>query len=179
MLLARVAGCLSACELNILSADFFLRKDGVVFDIFRVCTTNFQPVSDDRVLARFRRLLEDVFSTEHPDFDALCPPVRTDGEDAEFAQLLAEFPTRVFVSNELSPAYTVVEIDAVDRLGLLCDLFRVIGELGFEVTHARINTEKGAALDTFYLTDSSGRKVDDRQALARLREKLGKAAVRR
>ena len=28
MLLARVAGCLSACGLNILSADFFLRKDG-------------------------------------------------------------------------------------------------------------------------------------------------------
>ena len=48
----------------------------------------------------------------------------------------------------------MVEVDAVDRLGLLSDFFRVIGELHLEVAHARINTDKGAAQDTFYLTDA-------------------------
>ncbi|MGI8601787.1 MAG: [protein-PII] uridylyltransferase [Verrucomicrobiales bacterium] len=179
MLLARVAGCLSACKLNILSADFFLRLDGVVFDIFNVCTTNLEPVSNERLLAKFERLLAEVFLADEPDFDALCPAGWGDEDDPEFAQARAEFPTRVFIANEPSPLYTVAEIDAVDRLGLLCDIFRIIGKHGFEVAHARINTEKGAALDTLYLTDHEGRKIVDRDALAALRQDLGRSAAKR
>jgi [protein-PII] uridylyltransferase len=178
LLLARVAGCLARCGLNILSADFFLRKDGVVFDIFRVCTTRLEPVTDERVLRRFERLIGEVFSTEEPDWSALRPPEDPeDANDAEFRQLKAEFPTRVYLSNELNPRYTVVEIDAVDRLGLLSDFFRVIGGLGLEIAHARINTDKGGAQDSFYLTDAQGDKITDRDALRALREGLGRAAV--
>lgn len=178
LLLARVAGCLARCGLNILSADFFLRKDGVVFDIFRVCTTRLEPVTDERVLRRFERLIAEVFSTEEPDWAALRPPEDPeDANDAEFRQLKAEFPTRIYLSNELNPRYTVVEIDAVDRLGLLSDFFRVIGALGLEIAHARINTDKGGAQDSFYLTDSRGAKITDRDILRALREGLGRAAV--
>ena len=179
MLLARVAGCLSSCKLNILSADFFTRRDGIVFDVFRVCTTNLEPVADERVLARFQRLLTEVFSTDQPDFDALCAGSAPEDEDPEFAVIRAEFPTRVFVTNEVSTQYTVVEIDAVDRLGLLCDIFRVIGEPGLEIAHARINTEKGAALDTLYITDTHGRKLENRELLGKLREDLRRIAAKR
>ena len=178
LLLARVAGCLARCGLNILSADFFLRKDGVVFDIFRVCTTKLEPVTDERVLRRFEKLIAEVFSTEEPDWSALRPPEDPeDAQDAEFRQLKAEFPTRVYLSNELNPRHTVVEIDAVDRLGLLSDFFRVIGGLGLEIAHARINTDKGGAQDSFYLTDAHGAKITDRDVLRALREGLGRAAV--
>ena len=178
LLLARVAGCLSRCGLNILSADFFLRKDGVVFDIFRVCTTKLEPLTDERVIRRFGKLMTEVFATEEPDWSALRPPEEAENaNDAEFLQLKAEFPTRVYLSNELNPRHTVVEIDAVDRLGLLSDFFRVIGGLGLEIAHARINTDKGAAQDTFYLTDASGDKITDRDTLRALREGLGRAAV--
>ncbi len=178
MLLARVAGCLAACGLNILSADFFTRKDGVVFDIFRVCTTKLEPVTDERVLARFQKRLAEVFTTDEPDWDELRPKQAADTADSELLQMRAEFPTRVYLSNEVSPLYTVVEIDAVDRLGLLCDFFRVIGLHGFEVMHARINTEKGAAQDTFYLATPEGVKIVDRAELSRLREDLGREASR-
>lgn len=174
LLLARVAGCLSACRVNILSADFFLRRDGIVFDIFRVCTTNLEPVTDERTLARFQRLLGEVFGTEDPDLDALLPQR---SQEAAEATAGLQFPTRLTVSNDLSPQYTVVELDTVDRLGLLCDLFRTIGRHGFEVAHARINTEKGAALDTFYLTRPGGEKIEDRQQLALLREDLARVAL--
>jgi hypothetical protein len=46
-----------------------------------------------------------------------------------------------------------------------------------EIAHARINTDKGAAQDTFYLTDASGDKITDRETLRALREGLGRAAV--
>lgn len=178
LLLARVAGCLSRCGLNILSADFFLRKDGVVFDIFRVCTTKLEPVADERVIKRFERLLGEVFATDDPDWEMLRPKESGSAyQDAEFLQLKMEFPTRIYLSNELNPRYTVVEIDAVDRLGLLSDFFRIIGGLGLEIAHSRINTDKGAAVDTFYLTDCKGEKITDRETLRQLREGLGRAAV--
>lgn len=179
LLLARVAGCLARCQLNILSADFFLREDGIVFDIFRVCTTRLEPVDDERILKRFTKLITDSFADDQPDWAQLAPPPVEDAseEDAQFRQMKAEFPTRIYLSNELSPQYTVAEIDAVDRLGLLRDFFLVIGELGLEIAHARINTEKGAAQDTFYLTNADGQKILDRATLSSLREGLGRAAV--
>jgi [protein-PII] uridylyltransferase len=175
MLLARVASCLAANKLNILSADFFLRADGVVFDVFRVCTTNFEPIKNEALLARFETLLTEAFPPEKIDPESWQPQRSApETEDPEFAQMRAEFPTRVIISNDQSPQYTVAEVDAVDRLGLLADLFYEIAVRGCEVTHSRINTEKGAAMDTFYLTDAQGQKITDREQLTNLREALWK-----
>jgi [protein-PII] uridylyltransferase len=69
-----------------------------------------------------------------------------------------------------------VEIQAVDRIGLLYAVFNTIGSLGLEITHARINTEKGAAVDSLCVTDAHGRRITDAAALATLRREVGKAA---
>ena len=47
----------------------------------------------------------------------------------------------------------------MDRIGLLYDVFNAIGSLGLEITHARINTEKGAAIDSLCVTDTHGHKL--------------------
>jgi [protein-PII] uridylyltransferase len=54
-----------------------------------------------------------------------------------------EIPQRIYLNNNLSPDQTVLELQLVDRLGLLYDIFMAIGKLGFSVTHARISTGKG------------------------------------
>ena len=72
-----------------------------------------------------------------------------------------------------------------DRLGLLHDLLRAISDAGFEISAARIATEKGAAVDTFYVGEKVGvestkalpmTKTTDPEALRRLRVALGNAA---
>jgi [protein-PII] uridylyltransferase len=68
-----------------------------------------------------------------------------------------------------------VDIQAVDRIGLLYTVFSTIGSLGLEITHARINTEKGAAIDSFRVTDSGGRKLTSLAEVNRLREALERA----
>ena len=83
---------------------------------------------------------------------------------------------RVFISNDVDPRATLIEIQALDRLGLLSDVFRTLGEAGLGVDHARINTTKGAAIDTFYATTASGAKLTDPAALAALQKSL-EAAV--
>jgi [protein-PII] uridylyltransferase len=46
LLLEKVCCALASEQINILSADLFTRTDGIVVNIFRVCTTNFEPVSE-------------------------------------------------------------------------------------------------------------------------------------
>jgi [protein-PII] uridylyltransferase len=55
---------------------------------------------------------------------------------------------------------------------LLYDIFRHIGQAGLNICHARINTEKGVALDSIYVQDKAGKKVADKTLLEALKVKL-------
>ena len=63
----------------------------------------------------------------------------------------------------------------MDRLGLLYDLFIAIGKLDLSVTHARINTEKGVAIDAIYIQTAKGDKLRDKESLSVLQQALDKA----
>ncbi|MEZ5329993.1 MAG: [protein-PII] uridylyltransferase [Verrucomicrobiales bacterium] len=175
-LLAVAAGALAAQNLNILSADFFLRKDGIVVDMFRVCTVNFEPVENEQTQQAVNALLEGWSAGETIDLGnrileqrGRSANRRGNLSDAESEH---EFPQRVYLTNEMSPDYTVVEIQVIDRIGLLYDIFSTIAKLDLEIAHARINTEKGAAIDTLYLSKREGGKITGRVALAEIRHRL-------
>jgi len=156
LLLARLASCLSAQGLNILAADIFTRQDDLALDIFRVCTTNWEPVTNERSLKGFARDLSRAFLSTG--FDPSVLPPKESGRPGTYERL-PRFPMRVYISNDVDPSATFVEIQALDRIGLLADLFLAFARHGAEVQHARINTTRGAALDTFTITDDQGRKL--------------------
>jgi len=64
----------------------------------------------------------------------------------------------------------------VDRIGLLYDIFMAIGRLGHNVTHARISTEKGVAIDAVYVQDAHNQKITDREQLDELANAVTAAA---
>ncbi len=65
-------------------------------------------------------------------------------------------------------------MQTADFPGLLYRIACAIADCEFDLSSARITTEKGAALDTFYLTDHRGHKVDDDETLANLIETVRK-----
>lgn len=175
-LLAKVAGALAARNLNILSADLYTREDDLVLDIFRVCTATFNPVTSPREIDRIEKLLEQEFGVgeKGPDFRSLI-------ENRVAPSILREephnfdIPQRVYLSNEDEELSTVLEIQAQDRIGLLYDLFTILGNLDAEVLNARISTQAGAAIDRFYLVDSkTEKKILDKERLARIEEEVGR-----
>lgn len=166
-LLARICGALAATELNILSADIFTRSDGLVLDVFRVSTTRYEAVEDKRDIAKVERLLNESLKGERYDFAPLLSKTLSRKQ-----AVVLDFPTRITINTESHPLYTVVDILSPDRLGLLYELLCTIGDAGFQIAAARIATEKGAAIDSFYLTDNKGRKVTDSDWLRSLREAL-------
>lgn len=176
LFLEKVCCALAANEINIISADVYTRHDGVVCDLFQVCTVNHEPVTSERD----RERVLDIFRTvnQAPDSHADYHPekylkrktnlLRTDATDGGIP-----FPTGVHISNDLSSTCTAIDIQALDRIGLLHDLFLTIGHLGLATVHARICTEKGAAMDTIYVTWPDGSKVLDENKHREIEQTLG------
>ncbi len=173
LLLARVAGALAAQGISILSADLFQRGDDVVLDIFRVARPDFTPVTNERTKQRVKASIEEAFETGKFDFSQAIAEVRRPLKGLE--EVAAEVPQRVYVNQVLSPEHTVVELQALDRIGLLYDVFLAIGQLGLNIAHARINTEKGVALDAIYVQNKAGEKITDKHVLAELKKRLNAA----
>lgn len=175
LLLAKAAGALAANGINILSADLFLRADGLVIDLFRVCTTALTPVTSEKTIGSVNELLARACMGEEIDFSALIQQRPRRHTPEPLPEWHDEFPVFAGVYNEPKRDFTAVDIQAVDRIGLLYNVFNAIGSLGLEITHARINTEKGAAIDTLCVTDAAGKKVSEAAALATLRKAIAQA----
>jgi [protein-PII] uridylyltransferase len=173
-LLARIAGSLSVAHLNILSADAFTRSDNLVLDVFRVCNTKFEAVSDEKDMAQVVKKLRQSLAHEHFDFMPLLEKALL--RRGYHLSQEVDFPTRIVVDNDAHPVYTLVDIQTPDRLGLLYSLLRAFGDLNISIALSRITTEKGAAIDSFYVTDAENHKVRGADALGQLQQALWKAS---
>jgi len=174
-LLAKVAGSFSVVPLNILSADVFPRGDNVVLGVFRVCDTNARPATDPRdfkvVEQTLRRALEDE------SFHFLPLIEKAKRQSRRLAPAI-EFPTRITIDNKTHPTYTLIEIQAPDRLGLLYDVLSCLDRENILILLSRINTQAGAAIDTLYVVDGANHaKITDSHRIRTLQQHLKNAIL--
>lgn len=162
-LFSKVAGSLTAAGLNIFGAQVFTRQDGIVLDTFYVAETRTGAMPSPEPRQRFERILLQVLTGKSD----LARLVAQASRVATLHHLEGDRITpRVRVSNDVAEQATVVDLEVEDRPGLLHVVSQKIYELGLSILFARILTEKGAALDTFYVTDVHGAKVTDAGRLA-------------
>jgi [protein-PII] uridylyltransferase len=176
LLLARVAGALAAETLSIVSADFYQRADHLVLDVFRVSTTNFQPVTGENTRKRVQKAVHEALRTENFDFSARIP---ARSKLLLASDLQVDVPQWVYINNRISTDSSVIELQAADRIGLLYDVFMAIGKLGYSVTHARIGTERGVAVDAIYIQDVAGKKIEDKEKIMELKAVLETEVLQR
>ena len=159
-LLAKISGSFSVVPVNILSADIFPRGDNVVLSVFRVCDTKAGAVTDPRAFEMVDQTLRNALDDENFDFLPLIEKARRQSR-SRLAPTI-EFPTRIAMDNETHPAYTLIEIQAPDRLGLLYDILTCLDRENVSIALSRINTQDGAAIDTLYVVDrSTDAKITD------------------
>ena len=78
----------------------------------------------------------------------------------------------VLVDNALSNQFTVVEVSGLDRPGLLFELTNTLSDLNLDITSAHITTFGEKAVDVFYVTDLTNKKITSPQRHAAIRERL-------
>jgi [protein-PII] uridylyltransferase len=175
-LLAKIAGSFSVVPLNILSADIFPREDHAILAVFRVCDPKGQAVTEGQDRAQVENTLRHALEVETFEFASLLEEARHKIQHRRLEEL--EFPAGIAIDNKAHPTYTLVQIEAPDRVGLLYDLLTALEQEGTNIVLSRISTQKGAAIDTFYITDCSSRaKITDSHRIAALQRRLRSAIM--
>jgi len=174
-LFGKIAGSLSATGLNILSAQIFTRTDGIALDTVFVNDARTGNLAARAQHDKFAELLEKVLAGETVDLPALINRQITNRPVYQ-AYAGERMPTEIHFDNEASETRTLIEIETEDQLGLLYAISQTFAELAVDIAGARIVTERGAAIDSFYVRELDGGKIisTDRQKLieARLREAI-------
>ena len=161
-LLAQVAGTLALHRLDVHSANVE-GFDGVILDIFSVDTLSGHWPPADRLVHDLEEVLGgNIDLTARLNEQALTYAAGRRPWSARPAT-----PT-VKIDNEASFECTVVEIRALDRIGLLHGLTEALFSLSLDVVAARVATIGGDVVDAFYVRTPEGEKLTDPSLLSNL-----------
>jgi [protein-PII] uridylyltransferase len=155
-LFSKAAGALALNGINVLAAQIFTRADGIALEAFRVEGTHEREIEPDRwarVEANLARALAGRISLDlrlAEKRDAYERPSKGKRE-----------PPRVVVDNRVSDFYTVVEVHATDRVGLLYAITRALADMELDIQSAKVATYADDVVDVFYVRDVDGQKVTD------------------
>ena len=155
---SKIAGVLAAKGVQILDAQIVTLADGVVADVFRVTDPDCPEDVRDRRFREISGAISGVLEGRYP-VEALLQEATRFGQASQGVPLREQ--TVVQVDNETSDRYTIIDVFADDRQGLLYVIARAIFDLGLSVHAARISTKLDQVVDVFYVTERTGGKIAD------------------
>jgi [protein-PII] uridylyltransferase len=169
-LLSVIAGACAASEANIVDAQIFTTTDGRALDTIIVSRAFDQDSDEARRGERIARLIEQVLQGRVRLGEAVARKRAKSRRRDAFT-----IEPQVRVTNDLSDRFTVVEVECLDRHGLLYDLTHGISELSLDIASAHIATFGERVVDTFYVTDLTGHKITAKARQTRIRRRLQEA----
>ena len=165
----KLTGALTGRGLQILAAEIHTLAEGLIFDRFYTLDPDFDgpppPERIEEVTSALKAALCE--NPKPPTFRRLWQP----GADRRQAAL-PRLPTQVRIDNHTSERFTIVDIFAHDRAGLLYTITRSLFDKGLSVGVAKIGTYLDQVVDVFYVTDQQGQKLFDEERLATVRQQL-------
>ncbi len=173
-LFSKIAGSLSAAGLNILSAQIFTRGDDIALDTFFVIDARSGSLADPEQFDRFLDALEKSLTGLGFDLHALIARNKIT-RPLYVAYTGEHMPTHIRFDDDVSDSRTLIEVEAEDRVGLLYTISQTLTELALDVSGAKIATERGAAIDSFYVGEENGGKVSDPRRQQQIQNALRRA----
>ncbi len=168
-LIMQVTGVFAALGLDVLNAQIMTLSDGTVLDVFSVndSTSNGQP-SDYRlqeVAQEIKAVVEEESSV-----DQVLERHRRMNFGRQFPT--GRRPTEVFIDNEASDSYTVIDVFADDKPGLLYVLAKTLVQLDLSIHFARIGTRLDQVVDVFYVTNAQDDKISSEEVRKKIQDVL-------
>jgi [protein-PII] uridylyltransferase len=167
-LFAAAAGTLSSFGMNILKAEAFSNRRGLILDTFTFAdpsrTLDLNPSEIDRLRTTAERVIAGKLDIRQLLRNRPKPVLPTRS---------ARIPAKVTFDGKASSTATLVEIVAEDRPGLLYDLASAISSSGCNIEVVLIDTQAHKAIDVFYITAGGGKIESEKQW--RLEEALRQA----
>ncbi|HUR43749.1 MAG TPA: [protein-PII] uridylyltransferase [Aestuariivirga sp.] len=155
-LVALIAGACAAAGANIAGAQIFTTSDGMALDTILIQREFPDEEDETRRAGRVGELIEKALRGGSRLKEAIA------GIHKPRARLEAfTIEPRVIIDNHSSDGFTMIEINGLDRLGLLYDLTEALYRLNLNIASAHVTTFGEKAIDVFYVTDLSGGKIEN------------------
>ncbi|MBO0749653.1 MAG: [protein-PII] uridylyltransferase, partial [Porphyrobacter sp.] len=167
----RIAGAIHLAGGNIIDARIHTNRVGKAVDNFLVQDPLGKPFREDEQLARLKTAIEDALAGKIELVPQLAKRPLSRARADSF-----EVRPRVVFDNKASGRFTVIEVNARDRPALLNRLARAMFENKVTINSAHITNYGERAVDTFYVTDLFGHKIDSRDRLRAIESALLNAA---
>jgi [protein-PII] uridylyltransferase len=165
-LFCEMVGVFTLNNIKVLSGNIFTLKNGLAFDTYEV--TN--PLDPYREKEMWDKIFNDAVEAieERLPLDAMIIQKERMAlrPTAEYGLPLK----RVLIDNEDSDFFTIVEVSAGGRTGLLYDLAKEIFRFGLDIRFAKVHTDKERMTGVFYVRDASGQKVYEEEVMAQIKE---------
>ena len=167
----RIAGGIHLAGGNIIDARIHTARNGTAVDNFLVQDPLGRPLNEASQIARLKNAIADALANRVK----LVPQLAARPLARPRADAFDVRPIVIF-DNKASNRFTVIEVGARDRPALLNRLARALFEARLVVHSAHIATYGERAVDTFYVTDVLGAKVDDETRMKTVEKRLLEAA---
>jgi len=167
-LFSRIAGAIALAGASVEGARIITLSNGMALDIFYIRDVHGEPLRDPQRLARLRSTIEKT----------LAGTIKL---AQELKKMVSPLPARmdvfvvaprVLIDNKASRRHTVVEVNGRDRPGLLYAVTQALTRQNLIIDSAMITTFGERAVDSFYVHDPLGSKIEDETKLKRLRQRL-------
>ena len=166
-LLSVIAGACAAAGGNIVDAQIFTTSDGRALDSILI-NREFERDEDERRRAeRVGKLIEDVLSGK-----VWLPEMIARRTKPKRGQKTFRLTPRVDIGNTLSNRFSVIEVEGLDRPGLLSEITGALSDLSLDIASAHITTFGEKVIDTFYVTDLTGAKIENPTRQETIRRQL-------
>ncbi len=153
----RICSGLASAGASIIDARVHTTRDGMALDNLLVQDARGRPYSDKRLRTRLVKSVTAALASEKP------PQIPAGSSGSGRVEAFYVAPS-VAIPERASSRTTVVEVNALDRPGLLARLARAIHECGQQLHSAHVATYGERAVDVFYLSNASGQKLSQEEA---------------
>jgi [protein-PII] uridylyltransferase len=155
-LMMQITGVLAALGLEVLNAQIMTLADGTVLDVFSVNDSDCDGQPSDYRLSEVSQEIQGVVQEDYS-VNQVFDRRRRMNFGRQFPT--GRRPTEVVMDNEVSDSYTVIDVFADDKPGLLFVLAKILVQLDLSIHMARIGTRLDQVVDVFYVTNAQGDKI--------------------
>ncbi|MBU5637374.1 [protein-PII] uridylyltransferase [Geomonas sp. Red69] len=168
-LFSMITGVMAANGMNILGAQIHTNTNEKVLDILQVNSPQGFVITEESRWARFesdlRQVLEGKVRVGQLVAKRHRPSILTE-------KAKPTVPARVEIDNEVSSDYTVIDIYAHDKVGLLYSITSTLTRLGLYIGVSKISTKVDQVADVFYVKNIFGQKISEPGKLEEIRKEL-------
>jgi [protein-PII] uridylyltransferase len=166
-LLSMIAGACYRAGADIADAQISTTRDDMALDTIHLERIFDHAEDEERRAARIGATIEKLLGGEQRLSEVVAERRRPKSALSAFS-----IEPQVIIDNTLSDNLTVVEINGLDRPGLLYQITNAFANLKLDISSAHIATFGEKAVDVFYVTDLAGRKVTGSSREAAIRNGL-------